>query len=294
MPLGEIYLKLSVTFPDDPKVRALARYGVDGILARDLYVQMCLHCKRMLTDGFILDEQVGLLAYPLPPDHANQLAKQLASVGLVKEVSKTEANDKQDPADGWQVLAYLKRNGTKEDVEELSKVRAEAGRAGGIKSRKRPAQSAKQANRKQVANQAAQQNESNAVSVSVRPNGLPEDRDLQTPTVSADEGLTITQRAKRMTDAYAELVPLCKWPAINGIAIRAIKTEKYTDDVIGDALLRLAADGRSVTTEELRIEIEGLPAPRQRASQNGRGRQESDEERFTRQMERARAREANS
>jgi len=142
MPPVEIFLKLSVTFADDPKVRALARYGVDGILARDLYVQMCLHCKRLLTDGFVPEEQVGLLSYPLPPEHANQLAKQLASVGLTKEASKGEAQ-------GWQVLAFLKRNGSREDVERLSRVRAESGRKGG----RPPGQGSGKANRNQVGKQ---------------------------------------------------------------------------------------------------------------------------------------------
>ena len=148
MALGEIYLKLAVAFPDDPKVRALARYGADAGLARDLYVQMALYCKRMLSDGFVPAEQVGLLVYPLSADHGNQLAKQLASVGLIKEVSNLEAQ-------GWQVCAYLKRNGTKNDVEALSKVRAEAGRTGGTKSRKRPAQHTSKATSKQVGNQDA-------------------------------------------------------------------------------------------------------------------------------------------
>jgi hypothetical protein len=104
VPLGEIYVKLAVTFADDPKVRALARYGADANLARDLYVQMVLHCKRLLTDGFVPAEQIGLLVYPLDMEHGKQLAKQLASVGLIQEVSnllsKAEASDKQDSASG--------------------------------------------------------------------------------------------------------------------------------------------------------------------------------------------------
>jgi hypothetical protein len=260
MPISEIYIKLSVTFADDPKVRALARYGIDGILARDLYVQMILHCKRLLTDGFVPDEQIGLLAYPVPLDHANQLAKQLASVGLIKEVSNLEAQ-------GWQVCAYLKRNGTKQDVEELSKVRAEAGRAGGTKSRKRPGQHTSKTTGKQVANKNAQQTSSNAVSVSVRPNGLTDDRDVQTPTVSAGEPageLSETQRSKRLTDAYAEAEPLCKWPAVNGVVLKAIRSRRFTDDEIRAALLRLAAENRSVTVDSLRTELQGFSPNPQR------------------------------
>jgi len=148
MAVGEIYIKLAVAFADDPKVRALARYGPDANLARDLYVQMVCFCKRMLTDGFVPDEQIGLLVYPVDPEHGKQLAKQLASVGLTKE-----------EAGGWQVLAYLKRNGSREDVERLSEVRAQAGRRGGQVSRKPARQSAAKANRKQVASGALKQNE---------------------------------------------------------------------------------------------------------------------------------------
>ena len=198
MAVGEIYVKLAVGFPDDPKVRALARYGADAGLARDLYVQMCLYCKRVLTDGFVPAEQIGLLVYPLSADHGNQLAKQLASVGLTKEVSKPEAQ-------GWQVCAYLPRNGSKEDVERLSQVRAEAGRTGGRKSRKRPGQRASQASSKQVANQSAEQTGSNAVSVSVSDETA---TDTQTPTVSAAATRTPTQRSKPITDAYAQAQPM--------------------------------------------------------------------------------------
>jgi len=251
--LGEIYLKLAVGYPNDPKVRALARFGApDAGLARDLYVQMCLHCKEHLTDGHVSTEQIGLLVYPLDPEHGNQLAKQLASVGLIKE-----------EASGWQVLAYVRRNGTREDVEKLSKVRAEAGRTGGKVSRKRPRQSGSQANRKQVANQGAQQTGSNAVSVSVKTTET--ETDTQTPTASA--ALTPTQRSKPITDAYAAAQPMCRWQAINGIVVLAIKSGKYADEEVRAALLRMAESGKTVTVESLRIEIEGL-APWQSA--NGR------------------------
>lgn len=149
MAVSEIYIKLVVGFANDQKVRALARFGApDAGLARDLYVQMCLHCKDNLTDGFVPAEQIGLLVYPLDAEHGNQLAKQLASVGLTKEASNGEAQ-------GWHVLAYLKRNPSRKQVDDLSKVRAEAGREGGQKSRKPPGQRTSKATRKQVANQDA-------------------------------------------------------------------------------------------------------------------------------------------
>jgi hypothetical protein len=264
MPVTELYVKLMTAYPRDPKVRALARYGIDGILARDLYVQMILYCRENMSDGFVPAEEVGVLAYPVPVDHANQLAKQLASVGLTKEVSKNEA-----PA--WQVLGYLKRNPSREEIEALSKVRAEAGRTGGKKSKK-PAQRTSKANGKQVGNQVAEQNGSIPVSVSV--SNETETRDIQTPTVSAGEnageqGLTETQRSKRLTDAYAKAEPLCKWVAVNGVVLSAIKSGRFADDEIHDALLRLAADGRSVTIDTLRTELQGLPAQPQRGGASG-------------------------
>jgi hypothetical protein len=83
--------------------------------------------------------------------------------------------------------------------------------------------------------------------------------ELQTPTVSAAP--TDTQRSKSITDAYAAAEPMCKWPAVNGVVLKAIRSERFTDAEIRDALLRLAAEGRSVTVETLRIELAGQPPP---------------------------------
>jgi hypothetical protein len=73
---------------------------------------------------------------------------------------------------------------------------------------------------------------------------------------------TITQRSKKITDAYSGLVPLSNWPAVNGVVLKALKSERYSDDEIDAAMGRLAKDGRSVTVETLRTELEGF-APRQ-------------------------------
>jgi hypothetical protein len=70
---------------------------------------------------------------------------------------------------------------------------------------------------------------------------------------------TITQRSKRITDAYAEIEKMCNWPAINGMVIKAIKAEKWTDDEIRDALLRLAKEHRTVTVNSIRVELDGFP-----------------------------------
>lgn len=73
---------------------------------------------------------------------------------------------------------------------------------------------------------------------------------------------TVTQRSKRITDAYHAVEPLCKWPAVNAIVIKAIKAGKWPDSEIQDALLRLAGDNRGVTVETLRREL-SPPAPPQ-------------------------------
>jgi hypothetical protein len=75
-------------------------------------------------------------------------------------------------------------------------------------------------------------------------------------TESSPPSLTITQRSKRITDAYAEVEPMCKWPAVNGVVIKAIKAERWTDDVILAAVLRLAEAKRSVTVDALRFELD--------------------------------------
>lgn len=249
MAIQEIYIKLVTSFPKDPKVRSLAQFGADAGLARDLYVQMCLYCKDMLSDGFVPEYELGVLVWPLDLDHGKQVAKQLASVELTKEGTK-------DGASGWWVLAYLKRNPSKEDVERLSKVRAEAGRTGGKATRKPAGRSSRRAKSEQGGKQLALQNESNTVSVSGSVKTTDPETEIQTPTESAE--LTPTQRSKPITDAYHEAQPMCKWPAINGIVVLAIKSGKYSDDQIHDAMLRLAENGKSVTVENLRLEIEGF------------------------------------
>lgn len=271
-PAGEIYLPLAVGFASDPKVRALAQFGPDAGLARDLFVQMCCHCKEQLTDGFVAEYELGILVYPLDIEHGKQLAKHLAYVGLIKELSNGQA-------DGWQVCAFLKRNPSREQVAERSKVRAEAGRKGGQKSRKPARQAAPKATGKQVASNLPSKTD---------PRDRDRDRDIQTPTASAATSAapTITQRSKRITDAYAEAEPMCKWPAVNGVVQLAIKTGKYSDDEIQAALLRMAAENRSVTVDALRTEMAGLPPAR-----GARGRQDQTDDMFARAMQRAEARE---
>jgi hypothetical protein len=251
---GEIHLELSVNFADDPKVAALARWPKDARAARDLYVQMALYAKRNLTDGFVPAEQVGVLCYPDSPRTGERQSGLLVQVGLIT------ATD-----DGYVVASFLKRNKSRAEVEALSATRAESGRKGGTRSgsvRKREAPS------KQVGKQSAKQVASVGLNTETETETETETKEQQDCRPAADDSasappeLTETQRSKRLTDVYSEAEPLCKWPAVNDVVRRAIRAAKWSDDEIRAALLRLAGEGRGVTVETLRTELNGLPAPR--------------------------------
>lgn len=76
---------------------------------------------------------------------------------------------------------------------------------------------------------------------------------------------TVNRRAQRLARVYTDRVKLANFPAVMAIAKKAIETGDYTDEQIAVALARLAEDRRGVSTESLRIELEGLPAPRSRS-----------------------------
>lgn len=73
----------------------------------------------------------------------------------------------------------------------------------------------------------------------------------------------MNQRSKAITDTYHDVVGgLCNWNGVNQIIGKAIKSGRWADEEIRDALLRMAADNRSVTADSLRIELTGPPASR--------------------------------
>lgn len=73
------------------------------------------------------------------------------------------------------------------------------------------------------------------------------------------------QRVNRLTKTYTDRVPLSKFPAVAGVvrqAVRAVderSNPRYDDPQLIQALTRLAAEGRSVTVDSLRYELEGFP-----------------------------------
>lgn len=74
---------------------------------------------------------------------------------------------------------------------------------------------------------------------------------------------TVTQRANALTKPYYDAVgTMCNFPAVAKIVAKAINSGRYSDDQIRDALERMATDGRSVTVDSLRTELDGIPLPR--------------------------------
>ena len=69
----------------------------------------------------------------------------------------------------------------------------------------------------------------------------------------------MNRRAQALARRYVERVPLSNFPGVLGISKKAIAAG-HPDDAIAAALDRLAAEGRSLTVETLRIELEGQPA----------------------------------
>lgn len=117
MPAGELHLQLAVNFPDNRKVRKLNRYGREVRALRDLYVQMCLHSKDNRTDGFVGDEQIGLLVYPDSEKNGMRDAGRLAEVDLL------ERRD-----DGWFITGWFDRNPSREAIEQKSAAKARGAR----------------------------------------------------------------------------------------------------------------------------------------------------------------------
>lgn len=223
------YAPLSATYyRDDALLEA-------GEAAELLYVRGLAYCAEALSDGFISDRQVDLIVGVGMKD-AMKRAERLVAVDLWERVEG-----------GYVVRSWSKWNKTAEEIGRHRKM-----------DRERKARKAG----------------SGIQSDSARnPDGIPTDSAPQSttqhntvltptvPTVVGDtESMTVTQRSKRITDAYAQVEPMCKWPAVNAVAIKAIKSGKWSDDEIRDALLRLAKEGRGVTVETVRVELQGFAA----------------------------------
>jgi hypothetical protein len=114
------YLQLSVNYADEPELRALCRFGADGLLARDLAVGMECYCRRNLTDGWVPAEQAAIICWPLPTEHMAVLLGHLETTKVIDV-----------KPNGFYLLRYTAKYGTRADAEERAERRRTAGAKGG-------------------------------------------------------------------------------------------------------------------------------------------------------------------
>lgn len=254
------YIKLSDNYPENRKVIAA---GGD---AAWLDVCAMTYASRNLTDGFVPKDMVPRLTDRRQP---MKLAARLVAVDRWHDAGHGCKRCAQPPPDEYVIHDYLERQRSAAKVAEVSEKRAASGAKGGSKSKPKP---------KQVASDLlhdcsgdAEANGKPSFTEEVLRTSRAEEplrgsrADTQPPSASAANGsrpaqpLSVTQRSKRLTDAYAAAEPMCKWPAVNSVVIRAIKTGEWPDEQIRGALLRMAEENRSVTIDSLRIELNGMP-----------------------------------
>ena len=134
--------------------------------AKMLYIVGLSYCANQLTDGFIPEATLPLLAGMAGLDW--QIAKQSASKLL--DVCLWSATQ-----NGWQIPDYLEYNPSREQVIHNAQVRADAGKAGGrAKASKLPS--------KPLAN--GKQNPGKSLPPSPSPSPLKRDEGLQRPQAS--------------------------------------------------------------------------------------------------------------
>lgn len=97
--------------------------------------------------------------------------------------------------------------------------------------------------------------------------GLAADEPPQHP--EGEQCETEGQRINRLSRVYADLVPLCKFLAVQGVVRQAARAKhpdtgrpSYDDEQITDGLRLLAKEKRPLTATSLRVAIEGFPRQR--------------------------------
>lgn len=257
------------------KSRKRIRLGrtIEGMAALGLWTHLGSWSADELTEGFVSDSDIEYLA----PKIGQRLAKRLEAVGLFERVTR-------DDVTGWYFHDWDDFQPSKEEV--LADRAANAARQKRFRDKAKAARLAAAQDTSEPEGDAASEPKGNAVSNAVTnaatnaavtpsvtvPPTRPDPTYIRTtnqqPSVVAQPApsvqaratvFTPTQRSKTITDAYAVVEPMSKWPAVNAIVLRAIKAGRWSDNEIQDALLRLAEDKRPVTVDTMRVELDGLP-----------------------------------
>ena len=245
------YAPLSATYYRDDALLSVS----EG--AELLYVRGLAFCAESVSDGFISDRQlVAVVGIRLRS--VARRAAELCEVELWSHVTG-----------GYVVRSWLKWNRSAEDIGRHKRNdrerKASAKRALTCEDTEServvpvgiPPESARNPSgvRSDSDYQSTTQHNTAQHSTEVLPSPSPNG----TALVPAAESLI--QRAGRLTKTYTDDEPMSNFVAIRGIVKKAIAAE-HSDAEIVPALKRLARDGRGVTTETLRIELQGLPAQR--------------------------------
>jgi hypothetical protein len=85
---------------------------------------------------------------------------------------------------------------------------------------------------------------------------------------NAANGQPFSIRANELAKGYYDLQPMSNFPAVAGICRKALKAG-HSDAAIAQALSRLLGEGRGVTTETLRVELEGYPGRKTKVPDRG-------------------------
>jgi hypothetical protein len=126
------YAPMALAYDEDPKVAALARFGEDAGLCRDLHLAVIRYGNRARTDGLVSTVELRRLAYPLPPDRADQIIEHLADAELIAPVDGATMATAIGSAMPvlWRAINWTKWNRTAEWLARQSEQRSEAGKLG--------------------------------------------------------------------------------------------------------------------------------------------------------------------
>ena len=136
------WARMALGYDEDDKVAALARFGADAGLCRDLHLAMIRYSRRNGTDGDVPATEPARLAFPLPPDDTARLVEHLAEVELILPIAgamapamapamtPVMAPATPSMAGGWHVVNYSKWNETAAEIEKYTADQRERGRRG--------------------------------------------------------------------------------------------------------------------------------------------------------------------
>lgn len=131
------YAPMALGYDDDPKIAALAEYGDDAGLHRDLHLAMIRYASRARTDGLVRAIEVRRLGYPLSTERAEQLARNLAEHGLLVPLDSDGMAQAIAPVIAvaiapamWRIVNYERWNRTRAWLDARHAQLADAGRLG--------------------------------------------------------------------------------------------------------------------------------------------------------------------